>query len=328
MVIRQHFLRRVANLAAVALAVSSGMSSSSVVLSAADAQSNTPVVAITVVHTIRGAERTPQFAYRFELNCVRANGTTVDPVVAFSIVGADRRTFTVADVPGLTATDVCSVRTIDNNGAESTYATTVPKRADGSQPEPIPGIITPRGYASAPAAADGRTISIVSTFGGDLTVTHRVVGAPSAGVPAAEIRVSCDGGYARSVLLRDAQQQILTGIPAGSVCRVTRPGGMIPARFDDNSGVPSDGVVTIVATSPTCWDLRNAAPECRAAVTIFSQYEAPVTDVASEPVSTTVQPTTTIDQSQQRNDPSVIPVAGPAPIAEPPVADASDATVG
>jgi Domain of unknown function (DUF5979) len=285
------------------------------------------VAAVSVSHVVRGVERTPGFAYRFELSCVRPNGTLVGSV-SFVLAGGGLRTFTAADVVGLSVADVCSVRTVDNNGAESVYSSSVPMRADGSQPDPVPGVVGSGGFVSAPTLADGRTISVVSTFGGDVAVVKRVEGAPAGSVAVYELRVACDGGFSRSLLLGDGQQQILTGIPAGVQCRVSesRGGGASP-RFVDNSGVAGDGVVTVVATSSACWDLRNTSSECRAVVTVVNQFDASADVVGVSSVPPTTQETTTTVPADQQAPATVAPVAA-APVAEPEVVGADEAVTG
>ncbi len=290
------------------------------------AQAETAGPSISVSHLVRGVEPTANYAYRFELRCVRPNGSSVNGALAFSLAGGVLRTFTAADVVGLTSQDSCWVRTVDNNGAETLYSSSVPTRADGSQPDPIPGVIGTGGFVSAATLADGRTISVVSTFGGDLSVTNRVEGAPNGSTATYELRVACDGGFSRSLLLGDGQQQILTGIPAGSRCQVTATRGGTSPRFQDNSGPPNDGVVTIVATSAACWDLRYSAPECRAAVVVTNQFDAAV-DVASQsvPPTTTQETTTTLPNNQA---PATIAPVAAAPVAQPEVVAADETVTG
>ncbi len=278
---------------------------------------------ISVTHLVRGVERTANYAYRFELSCTKPSGAPVNNALAFTLAGGGLRTFSAADMVGLTPQDSCSVRTIDNNGAETTYASTALPRADGSQPDPVPGVIGPGGFVAAQTPADGRTISIVSTFGGDLAISKRVEGAPPGSVAVYELRVACDGGFSRSLLLGDGQQQTITGIAAGARCQVTeiRGGGASP-RFQDNSGPPNDGVVTIVATSAACWDLRNSASECRAAVVVTNQFDA-ATDLASQsvPPTTTQETATTLPNDQAPA--TAVPVA-PAPAGQPAVVSEAD----
>jgi Domain of unknown function (DUF5979) len=275
------------------------------------------MTAVTVAHSIRGLEPTAQYTYRFDLSCVRVNGSAVGPSLLFSLAGGAQRTFSPTDVAGLSSTDLCTVRTIDNNGAETTYSSSVAARADGTQPDAIPGVIGPKGYVSAPTPADGRTVGIVSSFGGDLAITNRVEGAPAGNTLAYEMRIACDGGYNRSLLLRDGQQQILTGLPAGIVCRVSQSAtARSSPRYQDNSGVAGDGIVTIVATTSACWDLRNLAPECRASVVVINQF---VATGDTDPSTAPSQTTTTVDPNQQKNNVKVVdpqPAAAAAPVAE------------
>lgn len=310
------------------------------VLAASLIQSPTPtsaqtVASITVGHTVRGLARTGA-EFRFELTCATPDGAPVAKAVTFDLAMQTERRFTVDDLPGLTLNDRCSVRTLANDGGETQYTSTVPKRADGSQPDAVPGVIGVGGYRSAPTPADGRTILAVTTFGGDLTIRKVVEGAPNTSVALYELSVSCDGGYRRSLLLGDGQQEVLTAIPSGSVCRVTETrGGGATARFVDNSGPLNDATVVIATTRPECWDLRTTSPECRATVTIVNQFSGEVDDApVSTPPTTTSETTTT--NVEQRNDetadkaaaPATAAPVAPAPVAEPEVADEEELTVG
>jgi hypothetical protein len=297
-----------------------------------EARAQQPGPGITVRHLVRGAERSAGAAYRFERPASSGNATPVGQPVEFTLVRNAERTFGSAEINGLQTSDRCSVSTLFNDGSETTYTSSNPLRADGTRADDTPGVIGPTGYRSAWTMADGRAITAVTVFGGDLLLAKRIEGPTPTGSNTFEIRVLCDGGYDRSVLLSDGQQQVLTGIPAGSVCRVTetRTGGATP-RYADNSGSAGEATVTIIATTSACWDLRNQTPECRAAVTITNVFTAQ-TDTAqtdraesSDGPSTTAGPTTT---KPDDNANSTAAPAAAAPVEEPQELADEEATIG
>jgi hypothetical protein len=299
-----------------------------VLTNAAGAQQTEP--GVVVRHVVHGTERTAGVAYRFELRCERpgasGSATPVGQPVEFTLTPNVERRFGTNEISGMQTSDRCSVSTVFNDGGETTYASSNPLRADGTRADDIPGIVGPNGYRSAWTPADGRSITAVTVFGGDLLLSKQIEGPAPIGSAVFEVRVLCDGGYDRSVLLSDGQQQVLTGIPAGSICKVTetRTGGAAP-RYADNSGSPGDGTVTIIATTSACWDLRNQTPECRAAVTITNVFTAQ-TDTADEsngPPTTTGPTTTNPDNTAT----TAAPVA-PAPVEEPQQLAEEEATIG
>jgi hypothetical protein len=306
-----------------------GMLGAMLVSEPAEAQQTRP--SIVVRHMVRGAQRTTGATYRFELRCERPGtsgaATALAQPVEFALSPGAERTFGPNDISGLQDTDRCSVSTLFNDGGETTYASSNPPRADGTRADDVPGVVGPTGYRSAWTPADGRSITAVTVFGGDLLLSKRIEGPTPIGSAVFEVRVLCDGGYDRSVLLSDGQQQVLTGIPAGSVCRVTetRTGGATP-RYADNSGSAGDATVTIIATTSACWDLRNQTPECRASVIITNVFTAQTeTADQSNGPSTTAGPTTTNPDNAAAT--TAAPVA-PAPVEEPQELASEEATIG
>jgi hypothetical protein len=230
----------------------------------------------------------------------------------------------VSDFPGLTDQDRCSVVAPGVNGAQITYATSQPARADGSVPEPLPGVVEGGVFRSAPALADGRTVAVTYTFVGDLIVTSKVVGAPAGSSTSSTITVRCaNSGFVSTNRIADGQSRLFTNIPAGSVCKVTtdQTNGV---SFQDNSDDPRDGVVLVNTTPSRCWDLRTSTPDCRAMVVVTSSYSG-AEEVVTQTVNT--QPTTTVEEQQQQSSATTAPAA-PAPVEEPAVLDDTEATVG
>jgi hypothetical protein len=223
---------------------------------------------------------------------------------------------TPIELPGLSTQDLCTARAV-LDGAQTRYSSSQPDRADGSTPTPVGGVIEGPGYVSARTQANGQTISITHAFVGDLVVGKLVLGAPlvSAGIYSLQVRCD-DSGYLQTISLANNQTKLVTAIPVGSVCTVTEPNTPV-VRLEDNSGIPSDGIVTIVATPATCWDLRNADPNCRVLVTAIHTYGA--SDQAQDSTLNVIpedDATTTTVANEASAATTASPVA-PAPVEEP-----------
>ena len=268
---------------------------------------------VTVRVDSRGTETDPGFAYKLRVRCT-TDGAPVAPATGFDgtfpLTAGETRSFGRDEFPSLALSSTCSFGMIDSNGAPITYATTLRARTDGSRPTPQPGLITTDGYVSAPAGADGQTVTVAVTFSGDLAIAQRVSGAPEGIVATYETRITCsDAGYSNTVALTDGQLQILTGIPAGSTCTVSQAGSGA-ARFEDNSGNPGDATVTITGTRSDCWDLRNVSAACRATVVVTNNYDNRFTD---PDIETEEAPTTTAPNNQDAPATTAAPAVTPAP---------------
>ncbi len=254
-------------------------------------------------------------AYEISITC----SPNPSRVVAVSIPRGEKRTIGVTEFPGLTSQDRCSVLATGVEGAQVTYATSQPARADGSIPDPLPGVVEAGVYRSAPALSDGRNVTVTYSYVGDLSVTSKVVGAPVGSSTSSTITVRCaNSGFVSTNRIADGQTRLITNIPAESICRVTtdQTNGV---SFTDNSDDPRDGVVRVSATPARCWDLRTSTPDCRATVVVTSSYNG-----AEEPTVQNTQPTTTTPQEQK--DPvqnAQAAVVAPAPVEEPAILDDS-----
>lgn len=226
------------------------------------------------VHVV-GDEAEPGRQYAVDVRCTAADGRERGGTT-FRLGKGGFGTLTAADLPGLVVTDRCTAQAAPVDGAETTYRTGGLVRDDGSTTDPAPGVLVGGAYRSAPAPADGTTIAVTHTFAGDLVLHAAVVDGTPGTNPLFVFAVRCDpDGSVRTITLGDHQSVTVTGIPSGSTCRVSLPGGT--ARYSDNSGDPYDATVTIVTTPARCWDLRNADPTCRAVV------DASVTARGDEP---------------------------------------------
>jgi Domain of unknown function (DUF5979) len=289
-----------------------------------------PTASVVVSVQTVGAEPAADQVYELLVSCVGANdrpiaaaGSTTG-VLVLSLPKSGTRTLSATEFPGLTITDRCSVRTSGIEGAQVTYATSQPARADGSVPDPLPGVVQDGVFRSAIALADGRSIVATFTFVGDLIVTNRITGAPAATPASATITVRCaNSGYLTSSRLGNGQSRLFTNIPAGSSCKVTTD-QTAGVAFDDNSGDARDGLVTVNSTPARCWDLRTSTADCRATVTVSSTYSG-ADPLDAQPTQT--QPSTTTAE-QNRNDPATTAApAAAAPVEEPAVLDESEETV-
>jgi hypothetical protein len=287
---------------------------------------STPSLLVSV-QTV-GSEPSSGQVYELLVSCVSASDRPIavagnaSGVLSISLTKNGSRLLGVAEFPGLATTDKCSLRAAGVDGAQVTYATSQPVRADGSVPDPLPGLVQDGTFRSAAAVADGRTITATFTFVGDLFVVNRINGAPPATASSATITVRCaNSGYLTSTRMGNDQTRLFTNIPAGSVCKVTTD-QTTGVAFDDNSGDARDGVVTVNVTPARCWDLRTSTADCRATVTVsstFSGFDPQTTEVPS-----TQPPTTTADQ-QDQSAVTVSPVA-PAPVEEPAVLNETEET--
>ncbi len=278
-------------------------------------QSTTSVPTVTVTILNRGTETDLGYKYGLRIRC------SVDGVAVptrpnfdgtFQLAANGKRAFGRDDFPTLTPAARCTVAVTDSNGAPVRYSTTLSARTDGSVPTPLPGQVTPDGYLSSAATADGQTITAEVSFSGDLAITQRVTGAPSSSSAIYETLVTCpDTGYSNSVSLGDGQLQILTGIPAGSVCSlVQNDAGSSSVHFEDNSGNPGDATVTITGTRADCWDLRNASADCRATVIVTNAFDNRFADPQTQ---TDEAPTTTTPNNEEAPATTAAPAVSPAP---------------
>lgn len=329
-------------LATVAIAAVACLGGAGSVASAADPPAG-PTVSVRVA--VVGIERAPGRSYPLEARCTRSDGTAVPPapnlslpapntslpapntslpatsaVLPFALAASGTRIIGVPDFPTLTVADSCIVRAAGAEGAETTYRTTQTARADGSTPDPAPGVLESGGYHAAPARADGQAITVTQAFNGDVQVTARITGAVSTAATAPTVlavELRCGSGFLQSARLTDGQAQLFTGIPVGTVCRVAdlQGGG---ARYADNSGDPNDGIVTVVATPASCWDLRVTGPECRVSI-VVTLSAAPGPADADAP--TTTSPTTTTSPST-----TAVPATTAAPAVTPAPATPVEAT--
>ena len=322
-------------LAAVAIAAAACLGGAGSVASAADPPAG-PTVSVRVA--VVGVERAPGRSYPLEARCTRSDGTAVPPapnlslpapnsslpatsaVLPFALAASATRIIGVTDFPTLTVTDSCIVRAAGAEGAETSYRTTQTARADGSTPDPAPGLLESGGYHAAPARANGQAITVTQAFNGDVQVTARITGGVSTAATAPAVlavELRCGSGFLQTARLADGQAQLFTGIPVGTVCRVAdlQGGG---ARYADNSGDPNDGIVTVVATPASCWDLRVTGPECRVSI-VVTLSAAPGPADANAP--TTTSPTTTTSPST-----TAVPATTAAPAVTPAPATPVEAT--
>ncbi len=278
----------------------------------------TPQVQVAIALT--GTESQPGYMYLLRIRCSKDSGAVVARANEFSgdftLTALLTRSFGASEFPTLALSDSCVLTSLDSNGASVSYQTTVEERVDRSRPDALPGRISSDGFVSAPASANGQTITLRVAYTGDLSITQRVVSQTKPDLVRYETRVNCKpSGYSTSVFLGNGQQEIITGIPAGSVCLLSQPGpGGSAARFDDNSGAPNDASVVIVGTRATCWDLRNTDSSCRAVVIVTTVSNGQVPD---PPAPDNPPPTTTPDQQREE---SPATTSAPAVSAAPAVA--------
>ena len=276
-----------------------------------------PMVVVSVV--VRGVEPVRSFQYRLRIRCFSGASEVASLVPftgTFALAAKESRSFGRAEFPLLKISDSCTLAVIDSNGSPVSYSTTVSARTDGSVLIPRPGLITADGYAASPASADGQTVTVEVTYTGDLAIRQQVSGVVPGSNASFVTTVSCPGsGYSNDVTLADGQLQILTGIPAGTECRLSQPGSSAgTVRFEDNSGNPADATVTITGTRADCWDLRNASADCRASVVVTTAYDNRFT----EPEQTTPDTPTTTTPDKQDSSPAT--TAAPAVTAAPAIA--------
>lgn len=287
------------------------------------------IPAVTVVMSVLGTPPAGVVARTYEATvvCRTASGAAVGQRVASLAPGASR-TIGAGDIPGLATGDLCTV-TAAAEGAQTQYTTTQTDRSDGSTPEPLGGIIDAGVFRSAPALANGQSVTVAHRYTGDLIISKVVSGAPETSIGTYQLQVTCgEVGFLQTLLLSNGQTRLITGIPVGSTCRVTEPS--TPAsRFEDNSGDPLDGIVTIVSTAAPCWDLRNTAPSCR--VTVVSTHAYSAADQQLDSVLNTVpgQATTTTPRTETTLAAAATTAApaAPAPVEEPSILDESEETV-
>ncbi len=268
-------------------------------------------------------------SYPVSVTCRSASGASPKEL-ALALTPGQVRVITVADLPGLSVTDRCTVSSrVD--GAQTEFLTTQPDRTDGSTPDPVGGLIDADGFHSAPALANGQTIAVTYRYTGDLLISKTVTGAPEFSIGTYQLQVSCsDNGFLQTLSLANSQTRLITGIPVGSTCQITEP-STPGARFEDNSGDPFDATVVIAATSAACWDLRNTAPSCRVTVTSTHSYGAADQQIDSTVNTVPNSTTTTVveDTNPAANQAATTAApAAPAPVEEPELLDESEETVG
>jgi hypothetical protein len=276
------------------------------------AQSGVEPGIVVSVRTIGKPPDSGASSYRLNVRCTTGGQVTsaaqgITSTVTLELPPSGARRLGTIDFPSLTATDRCVVEANAVDGAQITYATAQPPRADGSQPEPMPGVVEGGRFQSASAPADGREVTTTITYVGDMIVSARIAGAPAGVSPSGAVTIRCaNTGFLITTRILDNQTRLFSNVPAGSVCQVSTD--QSGATFEDNSGDPRDGIVTVGLTPASCWDLRTADPNCRATVTITSTYSE-LTDLSSLQ-STTVPPTTRVEE-QPTNEPAAAVVAAP-----------------
>ncbi len=289
-----------------------------------------PSVTITVSVVGRPPAAPPAgpSSYQATVACRSAAGSSPREL-AVSLTPGQARVITVADLPGLSITDRCTV-TARVDGAQTEFLTTQPDRTDGSTPDPIGGLIDADGFHSAPAIANGQSIAVTHRYTGDLLISKTVTGAPEFSIGTYQLQVSCsDNGFLQTLSLANSQTRLITGIPVGSTCRITEP-STPGTRFEDNSGDPFDGTVVIAATTAACWDLRNTTPSCRVTLTSTHAYNSADQQLDSA-LNTVPSQTTTTPETTRVDSPAAATTAAPAapaPVEEPQVLDESEETVG
>ncbi len=264
----------------------------------ASAEETTP--SVVVVQKVEGTP-TSESSFSLSATCKGPTGGPDELKFEFALSGTEKRTLTQRDLPGLTAEHVCVIRTVASNGSTSTYQSSQRPLSDGTRLSTQPGVLDRTGFASAPAFADGQTITVTQTFSGDLLV-RRTSGANTSGsVKAALIQIKCSGGTQRTAALQSGEQQLIAGLTSGQTCTASALSGS--ARFNDNSGNPTDGSVTILTGQADCLDLRALTSNCRAIITVSA-------DEGTD--SEQLIPTTVVDQPptsivQQTDLPAVTP---------------------
>jgi hypothetical protein len=272
---------------------------------------------------IIGVEVTAATSFEMSVTC----SNSPNKAVTVAVPRGDKKTIGVAEFPGLTNQDRCSVVASGIDGAQTTYATSQPARSDGSTPDPLPGALEGGSFRSALAPADGRLVAVTYSFVGDLQVSAKIAGAPAGSPASSTITVRCaNTGFVSSSRIANGQTRLFTNIPAGSVCKVTtdQTNGV---SFQDNSDDPRDGVVTVNATPARCWDLRTSTADCRATVIVNSTYNS-AEDISAQTVNTqptTTEPSTSVPTTAAAA--TAAPVA-PAPVEEPAVLDDTEAVTG
>jgi hypothetical protein len=286
---------------------------------AAGPVSGDPLIVINVV--TRGKTATPVDGYSVEVRCSTSSGgrikaSTGTDEFKFIAKGGEIKRLTIADFPTLTTADSCVVASTGGAGTDVFYRTTATP-TNGVANEPSAGMISGGLYQSAAARANGRTVEILHVYSGDFLLSNVVTGPSTSVEPVFTFSIRCDGDAPRIVTLGNSQTRLITGVSSGSVCRVEQVSGGTP-QFDDNSGDPRDGVVTIGFAEPACWDLRTATPTCRSIVNVTNTSSAATE--AERPETPTDQTTTTVPQNQQpANTAAPAVAAAPAsPVSETP----------
>jgi hypothetical protein len=254
-------------------------------------------------------------AYSVDVRCSTPTGARIktasamDSLVVSAKSGETKR-ITTAEFPSLTVSDNCVVAST-GGGTDVFYRTTATP-ANGAATEPSAGMISAGRYQSAPAQANGRTIEVLHAYNGDFLLTNTVSGPTNGIEPVFTFSVRCDGDAPRFISLGNGQTRLITGVTSGSVCRVEQVSGGTP-QFDDNSGDPRDGIVSIGFAEPACWDLRTATPSCRSIVNVTNLASAGVEAERPEkgPEETT---TTTTPQDQNRTDAAAVTAAPASPV--------------
>jgi Domain of unknown function (DUF5979) len=275
---------------------------------------------LTVVKTVVGTELFPGAAYGIGVGCLYGDGVSAGGTT-FSLKSGASKTVTTADIPGLSSGASCYVVETDSAGGSTAYSST---NADGTK---SPGIALPNqgltdnpltaaglcisksaaggctsvyGFSSAPAKADGQTVTVTNSFVGDLLVSKVVTGEPKSNIAIYELNVLCKRNEVTTsdttFLLKDRQSKLFENLFSGTVCVVTerRSDGAV-ATFSDNSGDnAADGKVVIKGTTVTCSDPRfpNYA-DCRANVVVTNSYTTNTSTDAGTTTTSIGQPSTT-----------------------------------
>jgi hypothetical protein len=276
--------------------------------------STEPLVVINVATRGKPVGAAVIDGYSVEVRCSTSSGERIKTAsgidsLAVSAKSGETKRITTSEFPTLTVTDNCVV-TSTGAGTDVFYRTTATP-ANGAVNEPSSGMISGGRYQSAPAQANGRTIEVLHAYTGDFLLTNTVSGPTNSIDPVFTFAVRCDGDAPRFISLGIGQTRLITGVTSGSVCRVEQISGGTP-QFDDNSGDPRDGIVSIGFAEPACWDLRTATPACRSIVNVTNAASAGVE--AERPAKGPEETTTTTPQDQNRTDAAAATAAPASPV--------------
>ena len=230
------------------------------------------------------------------------------------------RSFGMAEFPDLRPTSVCEVRETDNLGGATSYASST-TNDDGSVGRPVPGVQTTAGFRSA-LTPQGQSITVTDSFAGALAISVAVTGNPGSALTNFQISVICDGGPNDTFVLRGGQTKVYENLNGGTNCAVTenRADGAL-VTYTDNSGIPSDGRITIrgpgscraIGSIPAVVRAEPSAvapfDACTTQVIITNTYNTPAASpapVAAVPIAVPVAASSSVVAPA----PSVVPTAG------------------